>query len=326
MVGASSWSACWSWDGRPPVLRSLGVPGKYFAVVVGMLLPSSSEALTSSNSSWVSHHGRRPDADVVAAPKGRVPRTDPKPERHIDVVASGRLLHLRRGRQALLQVHQHQAEERVPPGPQAYAPALVSEEELFDNVLFLACSGAKGIEHPQVGQYADEPHGRQDPDGPEKKGPPQLGLYDGARRRSPGAVRPGDRQHRRERRRLRRRSARRAPSPATAPRSRPSGWATLADKMSERSGPPTRRSTRAFKDVPVLVVPYPDPVTEEELRLVTPHRRRAPVPRGFVTELNAVLASEAAQRGFYFADKVTIRVVRASPPADLRRRPRRRSG
>ena len=52
-------------------------------------------------------------------------------------------------------------------------------------------------------------------------------------------------------------------------------------------------------------MPYPNPVNEEgcDWSLLTADEHR--FLSGFVTELNAVIASEAAQRGFYFADKVT---------------------
>lgn len=279
-----------------PVLRSAGVPAS-FALVVSVLLALFVWSLTSSNSSWAFIV-----VIVLLLTWSLLPRDtsepDPDPSGTSTVVALGDSYISGEGASRYYKFTNTRGKDECRRAPTAYSPELVSEDGLFDNVVFVACSGADGIDI------------HTDPNGPDRNGPSQLDLYQQRAAGLPGAVElvivsvggndagfgeigqacafPGD-------------------CAEIGPR-----WlSTLAQTMAEEVRPAYEAIDRAFPTVPVLVVPYPVPVTEAscEWSLLTDEEHR--FLAGFVAELNAVLQSEAARIGFHFADEVPGSLARA---------------
>ena len=280
-----------------PVLRSAGVPAS-FAVVVGLLLALFVWALTSSNSSWVFIV-----VIVLILTWSLLPRDasepDPDPDGTSSLVALGDSYISGEGASRYYKFTNTRRKNECRRAPTAYSPELVTDDGLFDNVVFVACSGADGIDI------------HTDPSGPDRNGPSQLDLYQQRAAETAGAPRLvlvsvggndagfGD-------------IGQACAFPGDCSEIGPRWLSALAQTMIDEVRPAYEAIARAFPDVPVLVVPYPVPVTEEscEWSLLTDGEHR--FLAGFVAELNAVLRAEAARIGFHFADDVPGAFERAN--------------
>jgi hypothetical protein len=188
--------------------------------------------------------------------------------------------------------------------PTAYPPGLVAENDdlLPDRILFLACSGAKARHVHLEPQYDGEPLAdllRPREDG---KGRSQLDQYEELAKRdrlgvgmvlvsiggndagfgdlAQTCVGPGD-------------------CSETGQK-----WLSALPELAGKVGPAYAALSRAFPDVPVLVVPYPIPLNDSGCSgsLLTAREHR--FLSGFTAELNSVLRHEAAKAGLHFVDTV----------------------